>query len=557
MAIDDNEVHPSTGPILPFVRALDGMKPADPAVALIAAGGVTTSLILPGSGNIIGGEAYVTKNHAAPQGEAAAEDMLLEFGIPVEQRRRYMKMACGENPMRVHGHTRLGHAWKLRQHLFHARSLRNQQDNWCQAAADARDRADYSVIAELTRPGQGYPEDIELASTVALLRGKVDAHIHCYETQDMETMIRHSQEFGFRIGAFHHALEAWKIPELIKAADQARSARYLLFQAAHAHSYGLSDALALGSITSVPARTLGLDHRIGHVRTGYDADLVVWDSHPSELGATPVQVYIDGSEVLGGRVVEETLSKKRTRMQQETQQQQRQLNITFDKSPTDETADGVVNEEIDPKDPASVVYAKDGVHLEGRAFDRARTGGVTRAITVPLKKRLLRGMSAGIKISGNTTDLDKRILEESVALHFAAGQTSKGTLKVPTISSAVQALRAILADNHGEENIYGMAARGKIPIIIHAENQYDIQRVLGIKEQPDINLILAGASEARLAVDKLTRLNVPVIITAPRGQPDTVEKKNMLVGPPLTASLVQALDEAGVQFAIADSGEGI
>ncbi|RJE23501.1 hypothetical protein PHISCL_04170 [Aspergillus sclerotialis] len=697
LAIDDNEVHPSTGSILPFVRALDGMKPADPAVALIAAGGVTSSLILPGSANIIGGEAFVVKNRAAPWGEVSVEDMLLESGIPVEQRRRYMKMACGENPMRVHGHTRLGHAWKIRQHLSHAHSLMNQQDAWCQAATTARDTADYSTIAELTRPGQVYPkEDIELESTIALLRGEIDAHIHCYETQDMETMVRHSQEFGFRIAAFHHALDAWKIPELIKAAGYAqgknitiasfsdygffkrealganlnagrlleesqvpvayvsdhvhsrRSARYLLFQAAHAHSYGLSGGMALASVTSVPAKALGLDHRVGYVRSGYDADLVVWDSHPLELGATPVRVYIDGEEVLGGRVVEETLAKKRTRVQRETQlqQQQRQSNLTFDKKetceriqsfsekiaitgilwsylnvsksvissadekaiilqggrmlcfgnidtcnpsahnateirlqnghvlpgitaytdglglyeigPMDETADGMANDDIDPKNPASVIYAKDGVHLEGRAFDRSRAGGVTRAITAPPKKKgLLRGVSAGIKISGNTTDLDERIFRESVALHFAVGQTSKGTSKVPTISSAVQALRAILADNHGEDNIYGMAAGGKIPVIVHAENQYDIQRVLRIKEeQPDIHLVLVGASEAHLVVDKLVRLNVPVIITAPRGQSDTVERTNMLVGPPLTASLVQALDEAGVQFAIADSGEG-
>jgi urease alpha subunit len=53
--------------------------------------------------------------------------------------------------------------------------------------------------------------------------------------------------------------------------------------------------LALSSVTSTPAKALGLDDRIGYVREGYDADLVVWDAHPLSVGAAPLQVYIDGT----------------------------------------------------------------------------------------------------------------------------------------------------------------------------------------------------------------------------------------------------------------------
>jgi hypothetical protein len=70
--------------------------------------------------------------------------------------------------------------------------------------------------------------------------------------------------------------------------------RYLLFEAQQAHSYGLPANLALTSITTAPAKTAGLNHRIGSIKENFDADLVVWDSHPLSLGATPLQVYIDG-----------------------------------------------------------------------------------------------------------------------------------------------------------------------------------------------------------------------------------------------------------------------
>lgn len=91
--------------------------------------------------------------------------------------------------------------------------------------------------------------------------------------------------------------------------EQRTSAKYLLFQAARAH-HCLPADLALQSVTSVPAKSLQLDHRIGYVRPGYDVDIVVWDSHPLSLGETPLQVYIDGKATLDEKEVEDSLSKK-------------------------------------------------------------------------------------------------------------------------------------------------------------------------------------------------------------------------------------------------------
>lgn len=68
----------------------------------------------------------------------------------------------------------------------------------------------------------------------------------------------------------------------------------MLHEAQQAHYFGLASNLALASVISIPATILGYDHRIGFLKPGYDADLVIWDSHPLQIGATPKQVFIDG-----------------------------------------------------------------------------------------------------------------------------------------------------------------------------------------------------------------------------------------------------------------------
>jgi hypothetical protein len=223
---DGNEVNDETGPLTPMVRSLDSMKPYDIAATIIASGGVTTSLILPGSANIMGGEAFPVKNllRGGEHGEEVVEELLLEHGIPKEDRRRYLKMACGENPRRVYHHTRMGNAWKFRHHMARAQDLRESQDAWCAAASTAKVNRDATAVASLLVDGLsgkgGLPEELELDSTVAMLRGKIGINVHCYEPEDFEDMLLHSEEFGFRIQAFHHALSAWKVPELIKSSGQ-------------------------------------------------------------------------------------------------------------------------------------------------------------------------------------------------------------------------------------------------------------------------------------------------------------------------------------------------
>lgn len=93
----------------------------------------------------------------------------------------------------------------------------------------------------------------------------------------------------------------------------------------------------------------------------------------------------------------------------------------------EETKDGTVSKSVDSLNADNVVYAKYGVHLDGKSFKRARIGGVTRAITAPLTDTgLLGGVSVGIKTSGKKTVLDGGYFKEDVALHFIIGQEDKG-----------------------------------------------------------------------------------------------------------------------------------
>jgi imidazolonepropionase-like amidohydrolase len=146
-----------------------------------------------------------------------------------------------------------------------------------------------------------------------------------------------SNEFKVKWAALHHTHQAYLVPDLVKSfyggppalaifAINARykaesyygsefapkilaeaglnvvmksdhpvlDSRYLVYEAAQAHHYGLNFSQALGSVTTHPARAMGMDHRLGHLRPGYDADVVIWDSFPLALGATPKQTYIDG-----------------------------------------------------------------------------------------------------------------------------------------------------------------------------------------------------------------------------------------------------------------------
>lgn len=312
---DGNEM---TSPTTPAVRALDGFDPEDPAIARAVAGGVTTALILPGSGNAVGGQALYVKLY----GQTVAD-------MAVPHPPRSMKWAMGENPKRIYGGrsqlpmSRMGQGWVLRRLLFEAKDLRDQQDAWDRNPAHTGNR----------------PFRVELEPIVALLRHEVYLQVHCYEVHDIETLLRIADEFGFQVSAIHHALEAWKVPRLLvehhvgvatfadlwgfkmeaydasvhgpkilqdagvllalKTDHPVIDAHYLMFEAAKAHHYGLSEQQALQAVTRNPAKLIGMGDRVGTLEVGKEADVVVWPRSPLLLGAEPERVFVDGVQVVG------------------------------------------------------------------------------------------------------------------------------------------------------------------------------------------------------------------------------------------------------------------
>lgn len=330
---DSNEL---SSDITPYVRSIDGIDALQPEMEFIKSGGVTTSLFLPGSGNNIGGEAFVLKFAVGPKNgreEISQQDMLAD----PDKNWRYMKMACGENPKRVYGEwkytdrgpfSRLGEAWQFRHALEQARNYVQEQDDWCNAAETMGVRNMQTYLRQ----------ELQWESLGAVLRGQVRINAHCYTIQDLEAFVRHTNEFNFRVYAFHHAHQTYLVPEVLKRAwggtpaaalfadnmyykveaytaseragailyaqnitptyvsdNPVLNSQHVVFEAAKAYGNGLPYHAALAGVTSAPADLLGLGDRIGKIKPGYDADLVVWDSDPLSVGATPVQVYIDGA----------------------------------------------------------------------------------------------------------------------------------------------------------------------------------------------------------------------------------------------------------------------
>lgn len=185
------------------------------------------------------------------------------------------------------------------------------------------------------------PDDDLKAQTLAkVLDGTMPVHIHCYRSDDMARLIDLSHEFGFHIAAFHHAAEAYKIAPLLvsngiciagwpdwwgfkpEAEDSIREnvaiidaaggcamvhsdipilGEHLNLEAAKAAAagrrmgYSLPPERVIRWLTSNPAKALGLDHRMGRLEPGFDADLVLWSGDPFSVYSKPEKVIVDGA----------------------------------------------------------------------------------------------------------------------------------------------------------------------------------------------------------------------------------------------------------------------
>jgi imidazolonepropionase-like amidohydrolase len=313
-----DDVNEATSPITPQMMMIDAFDYQDKAVYRALAGGVTTSLLLHGSANMIGGQAIVIKHKYG-----AGRDAMLFPGAP-----RSIKFASGENPKRVYGgrgqtpSTRMGNFAIQREALVQAQDYMQEWDN-------------YEAKVKLGNKDAERPKrDLKLEALADVLRGKLLVQIHCYRADEFLSEMAMAKEFGYKVRAFHHALEAYKVPDQLAAqgvaiatfadwwgykneawdaipwnavlsmrkgvrvaikSDSEDFTRRLNQEAAKTMRYGgATQDEALKMITINPAWIIGVEDRVGSLDVGKDADVVIWDGDPLSTYGVPNKVLIDG-----------------------------------------------------------------------------------------------------------------------------------------------------------------------------------------------------------------------------------------------------------------------
>jgi imidazolonepropionase-like amidohydrolase len=370
---DGNE---ASAPTTPEAQTADAFWPNDPTVERAVAGGVTEVQVLPGSANLIGGRAITIKLRPG----ASAREMHVS-GAPDG-----LKMACGENPKRVYGRgrrgspmTRMGNLAGQRAAFLKARKLRDAWTRWSDEESrriegDSKKRAAYEAEraerarrdASCRQSGEADPcpewrrkwhdkpleeptssqpaatpdRDPGAETLAAALEGRVLVHVHCYRADDMMSMLALADEMGFRVRSFHHAIEAYKIRDVLASrqiavstwadwwgfkmesfdgipenaglvseaggravihSDSPEGVQRLNQEAAKAMAsarragVAVSEDEALRWVTLNPAWALGIDHRLGSLEPGKDADVVLWSRSPFSVYAVAEKVWIDGA----------------------------------------------------------------------------------------------------------------------------------------------------------------------------------------------------------------------------------------------------------------------
>jgi len=318
------------------------INPQDPAFSRALAGGVTTLQVLPGSDPIFGGRSVILHPITATTMQG------MKFpGAP-----QGMKMACGENPKgedaeQKRGPTsRQGEIAFIRDAFAKAQRYRHEWDEYL-AGDDDDHRHDHHG------GGHGHDDDHrgghddhhpvddpQLDTLAAVLHGDIAVQMHCYRADEMAVMIDLSHEIGFRIAAFHHAMEAYKIAPLLvqnhicavvwsdwwgykmEANDGIREnaafvdaaggcvmmhsdspalGQWLNIEAGKAAASGRRAGLVLPPehviewLTANPAHAMGIADRVGSLEPGKDADAVIWSGDPFSVYAHADLVFVDGA----------------------------------------------------------------------------------------------------------------------------------------------------------------------------------------------------------------------------------------------------------------------
>ncbi|HEX4909264.1 MAG TPA: amidohydrolase, partial [Permianibacter sp.] len=335
---DGNEM---VAPDTAYAWAEHAVWPQDPQFPLALAGGVTSLHILPGSANLFGGRSVTLKN--------VPGRTVQEMKFPDAP--HGLKMACGENPKRTYGEkggpmTRMGNVAGYRKSWSEAEKYRQDWQAYEDALAAAGGNAD--AVAD-KKPAR----DLRLETLVGVLKGEILIQNHCYRAEEMALMIDIAKEFNFRIATFHHAVEAYKVADLLaennicaavwadwwgfkheafdmvfenaayvdKAtasvevdgkteqrigcavihSDSALGIQRLNQEAAKAMAAGqraglaIDEAKAIRWLTSNAAKAIGIADKVGTLEVGKMADVVLWNRNPFSVYAHAEKVFIDGA----------------------------------------------------------------------------------------------------------------------------------------------------------------------------------------------------------------------------------------------------------------------
>jgi imidazolonepropionase-like amidohydrolase len=326
-------------PVTAQAWAEHAVWPQDPGFQTALEGGVTTMQILPGSGNLIGGRGVTLKNVHATTYQA------MKFpGAP-----HGLKMACGENPKGFYGGkgqapmTRMGNVAGYRQAFADAQAYREEWQKYRRELADYEKKqkdATGKKKDEEAKPPSPPKRDLKSETLVGAMNGEILVHIHCYRADEMAIMVDLAKEFGFKIAAFHHAVEAYKVADLLAQngicgaewadwwgfkmeafdgvmenlpltdmprngcaivhSDSAEGIQRLNQEAGKAMARGVRMGLDLPRervmtwLTLNAAKALGIDKVTGTLEAGKMGDVVIWNSDPFSVYALAEQVFIDG-----------------------------------------------------------------------------------------------------------------------------------------------------------------------------------------------------------------------------------------------------------------------
>lgn len=291
------------------VRITDVLENNDIWIYRQLAGGLTAGKLFHGSANPIGGQDAAVKMRWG----ALPSDMLIDDATPG------LKFALGENVKRLEGRypsSRQGTEQIIKDAFHAAIEYEKAIERW-----------------NANKNEMPVRRDLQLEPILEVIRGKRKAHVHAYRQDEMLMTIRLAEEFGFTVGSFEHTLEGYKIADELKNhgaaavvwsdwssfkleaydgilhnakllndvgvltslhSDNTQLSTRMNWEAAKSLRNGVSEVDAMNLITINPAKIMGIDHRVGSLEEGKDADFVIWNGHPLSSFSTPDQTWVDG-----------------------------------------------------------------------------------------------------------------------------------------------------------------------------------------------------------------------------------------------------------------------